>query len=557
MMLRDGASQTEYEAEPAADYEVLSLPVSLPATKGEFLASLSQSAIHSLEHLGDRYHEVFRLQRNPRTYEVRVDSAVMPEDYKPETPERDWGLLEESLEDLKGKKIVFIGATYEGGGVAMIRPPLLNFLNKSGVEAHWGVLEPDEEGFATTKKMHNLQQDMVGPEVEFTEDDRFNHQRLGLLNFMHFNEQEYFQDADYYVIDDPQPAAMIPKIRQHYPNAKIIFRNHIQTDRDKMAREGSQQNVIYKYLHEDCGVGTVDTYVAHPVEDFVPYGTKNVVYMPPTCDTFEDLNRDLTDTEIQAGLDFIDRDIDRQNRERRELNDGSYIDDQEPLDRSRPRIALFARFDPAKGMHIAMELHRRTIEKIIAKGGAESQIPELVIIGNGSVDDKDRAWMLDKMITLRREEYGDIKKYIKVVGMSHNYSAVNALMRTNMFSENPSEAEGFEHRSAESTRKYVPSIVSNRGGLPLQVEDGVNGFVMDFDKIEEELDRVAEKITDSIIYPEQYEALKASTKVKAEEYIKREIGTVSSVIRWARALQGQGDRDWLLDNLEDEEALAA
>jgi glycosyltransferase involved in cell wall biosynthesis len=288
--------------------------------------------------------------------------------------------------------------------------------------------------------------------------------------------------------------------------------------------------------------------------------------MPPTCDPFEDLNRDLTPEEINDGLDFFDTEMNIQNQ-RLQARHHSSIYDQAPLDRNRQRITLFARFDLAKGMHIGMELQERIVAKLVENNAPEEKIPELLIAGNGSVDDPDRLWMIDEMMALRHEKHGAIKDYIKVLGVSHNYAAVNALMRTNMFAINPSTAEGFEHRATESIIKGVPAIVSNRGGLPLQVKEGVSGLVLNLDKlhnqndlstIDDELERAADFVVNSIIHPEKYEALKASTQKEAEEFSSRDIGTVSAVTRYAIALQGRGNRSWLLDDLMNhEEPLAA
>src|SRR4051812_524682 len=104
-MYIDGSSDSGPGHPPVAGFEA----IPQGKTKGEFLADLSNVAVSSLEHLGERAYEVFALSRDPVTYEVSINSSVEPEDYKADTPEQDWGLLEESISDLQGKKVVFIG----------------------------------------------------------------------------------------------------------------------------------------------------------------------------------------------------------------------------------------------------------------------------------------------------------------------------------------------------------------------------------------------------------------------------------------------------------------
>jgi glycosyltransferase involved in cell wall biosynthesis len=508
----------------------------------------------------DRTKEVYALERNPVTYEVTVTSRVEPEDLRRVTPEDIWNQSQRAIEPLKGKKIVEVGATYSGGGVAMIVPPKINLFNKSGIETHWFVMEGSEEEFRVTKDMHNMQQDQADPDVHFDAERIAKHQALGRRNFEHMNQQEGFQDADIYLIDDAQPAAMIPEIRKHYPNAMIVYRNHIQTHRDKIAKPGTEQERVQTYLSEVCGVGDADVYIAHPVEQFVPYGTPNVAFIPPISDPFEDLNRPLDAPEEAEQFASLERQFKIQNMERRLMNGGNTVDDQEPLDISRPYITLYARFDPAKGMDIGMDLEAKIIEKAEAKGVPAENIPQMLIIGNGSVDDPDRARILNQMFELRSTKHTDHKDMIKILGVEHNYALANAVMRRSMFALNPSTAEGFEHRATEAIIKDVPAIVSNRGGLPLQVEDGVSGFVMNFDDPEvlaAELDRVAEAVTDCVADPAKYRALVETTRQKSREFNERELSTMANVIRFGRALQGKGNRHWRLNDIAADMAQAA
>ncbi len=73
---------------------------------------------------------------------------------------------EEAARRLAGLRVLHVNATPVGGGVAEILRSLVPLMNAVGVEASWFVLDPSEEFFAVTKKLHNALQ---GKPVAFSE----------------------------------------------------------------------------------------------------------------------------------------------------------------------------------------------------------------------------------------------------------------------------------------------------------------------------------------------------------------------------------------------------
>jgi hypothetical protein len=514
-------------------------------------------------HEADRTEEVFALQRNPATYyEIDVTSDITKEQRQEDVEPAFWEMMEAEVAPLVGKKGFVISSTFEGGGVAMQEPPALDLFKQLGVDIKWLVSEPDPEAFDVTKKMHNLQQDVLTPDVQFTDDDIAKHQEYGVKNFAGMIEKvPGFAEADFYWIEDPQLAAMIPKLRELNPNARFIYRNHIQTDRDKMATPGSPQNRIYEYLRDTCQVGDVDTYVAHPVEQFVPYNTPNVAYMPPTSELREDLNRPIGPLERAEKQHWINGQVMKQNLQRREANRAAYVletgeepsdevlrrDDQPLIDWDKKLLTGFARFDKAKGQQYNMQLQlliTRKLREVGRQAGMddadiEALIPHSIVAGNGATDDPDRNLVLGEMIGLTQTEYAEIKDHITVIGLEHDYAAVNVLLSESMYTENFSTKEGFEHRRAEGMLKDVPSCSTNAGGLPLQGLDGQGGFVADLANMDAELDRIADEIAMDILDPERYEMRREQTRQWAQDYIKPELTTAANVTRFARIVTGR------------------
>ena len=562
MVQGDGyVSPGEFLARIAGDVVVLAPEVAADA--------LIRPADGEASEAADRTQEVFALRRNPYNYyEIDIDSDVSIEDYRGEVSEEAWDLMEEEVgalaEELEGAPVVMLSSTFEGGGVAMQIPPEINFLRQRGINVHWLVAEPDAEAFKVTKKMHNGQQDVARPGAEpedFTEADAAKHVEFGMKNFEGMKAQvPYFGEAAVYVFHDPQLAGMLPALKELNPQARYVYRNHIHTDRDKMAAEGSLQNRIMRHIHEICGVNGVDTYVAHPVDSFVPYGTANVAHQPPVGDLREELNQQLTPERIAEKLDSVDRQIARQNRRQRERNarllgeDSAHVDDQSPLDRGRDWITGFARFDWAKAQILNMELQKRVIDTLTEMGVPEDQYPLTIVAANGASDDLDREQVMQYLLEQRRTTYGAYQDYIRIIGLEHDYEIPNALQSSSLFTVNFSIAEGWEHRRAESMLKGVPSISSDAGGLPMQGRDGQGGLVANLGDLHNELDRIASEVAGDIVDPERHQERIQATLDWAEGFIRPELTTVPNVIRDARIMRGHGDMTWRISDLVEQRA---
>ncbi|HYH36113.1 MAG TPA: glycosyltransferase [Candidatus Saccharimonadales bacterium] len=508
----------------------------------------------------DRSQEVFRLERDPKTYEVSVESDHGVDDYQAITNPEDWALLQHEAEALKGSKWVFINPTMEGGGVAMIRPPAVKLMKDLGVEAHWYVMEPiedpaDGDPFKFTKQMHNVSQRQS--DERLTEEGKALHKQWAdTENGPVLEAQEPIRNADFIVIDDPQPAPVIRRLKEANPNARFIWRNHIDTDHDLMADPSTPQGEVASYLLDELGVRDVDAVLAHPVPKFIHPGMENRTYFgPATADPFDNLNRHLGPEEVEEGIDFINEEIRAKNAE---LVAEGRPEDVQPLldtDPERQRITLIARFDPSKGMDKAMEMGVQTRRKMRAQGVPEAELPEVVIVGNGSVDDPDGVPMLDAMLRLRRERYPDEADGIIVMRLKHNYDAMNALTSRSSIVMQTSDAEGLETRVSDAIQHGKPVVVSNRGGIKTQVIEGQSGLILDYDKPGHDLDRGSDFMSHLLTDPEAYAAMLASTK-QAAAFNRREFTTTANVTRLLRIGNrlrqypgGHADKVWKISDM--------
>jgi glycosyltransferase involved in cell wall biosynthesis len=546
---------------------------------GEFLGTLAGEAImktpgaaettgaedladHTEQSEGDRLREVYRLTRDPDTYEVTVESDVTLEDYRQKTHPEDWARLTEWAKPFEGKTVAFFNPTMEGGGVAMMRPPLVHLLNQLGVKAHWYVMEPVKdpaEGnpFVFTKQMHNISQRMSDERI--TEEGKALHWRWAdEENGPVLERQEPIRRADTLFFDDPQTAPLIGRLKRAStnPDVKTVWRNHIDTDGRLMADPSTPQGEVASYLLDECGVRGVDAIIAHPVTDFVhrdPELYGKTWFAPATFDHFDNLNRHLSEGEIVEGIEFINAEIAAKNAELAAAGRTADIQPLLSLDPNKQRVTLIARYDPSKRMDKAMEMGVLTRQKMRVMGVPEADLPEVVIVGNGSRDDPDGEWMYEEILRVRREFYPEEADGITVMRLKHNYDAMNALMSRSDVIMQTSDAEGLETRVSDAIKHGKPVVVSNRGGIKTQVVEGESGIVLDYDQPGSDLARGAEFMSYLLTHPGAYEAVVGSTARQAEAFNLREFTTPANAARLLRVFnrlledpRPAADKTWLM-----------
>lgn len=549
------------------------------ATTSSLYASLGDRALSLLIDTDeeDRSNEVFRLQRNPDTYEVTIDSNVTLDDYRRVTRPEDWVLLERWAEPMRNKTVVFINPTMAGGGVAMMRPPIVHLARLLGVDSHWFTMEGklkviDEQDasnirnpFIFTKHMHNIIQRRSSHRVSSDGEGRETHQKWNSENADVLERQASIKGADVIIIDDPQPVPLIPRLKKINPKVKIIWRNHIDNDADLMSNPSEPQGEVMDYLWES-GLKLADAYVYHPdVHDkFVPHHMRDKAYLAPaTVEPYDDMNRELSDEEVKVGLATINREIADENQTL-ELA-GQYEDMQDLIDPERDRFVLIARFDESKGMDKMMELGARVREEVLRKrqdaGLPNRRSPQIVIIGNGSVDDPSGVPMLEGMRQLRREYPEDVRQDIILKRLKHNYMAINAAMYNQsetavLVAAQMSDAEGCETRITDWIRHGIPVVVANRGGMPLQVIEGESGIVLDYDTPDRDFARGTEYVSNLMVNHEAYEVVRENTRLASRTYNEREYMTIANRIRWFRIINNvlnnqSPDKLWKISDLSE------
>ncbi|MFQ5908087.1 MAG: glycosyltransferase [Thermoplasmata archaeon] len=331
--------------------------------------------------------------------------------------------LRAAAEPLQGKRILHINSTSFGGGVAEMLASLVPLSRSLGMDAHWRVIEADEQFFRITKSIHNCLQ---GSDFALTDEMRQHYHEVNERN------AEDLEDSwDFVVVHDPQPMPLASYARAH---AKWIWRCHIEPAGADPACAGLLAKLLPDY---DAGVFSLSSYNTEAL------GCKNPLVIHPSIDPLSEKNRPMSGGEIQAIADRYD------------------------VDPSRPIVSTVARFDPWKDLVGAIDIYREV----------KGVIPgvQLLLISSMAQDDPE-GWMYYEKALRRAGEDPDIffLTNLREVGGAE----VNAFQRMSEVGLLPSIREGFGLSVSESLWKGVPVVGTHTGGIPLQVLDGKTGYLV-------------------------------------------------------------------------------
>jgi Glycosyltransferase len=373
--------------------------------------------------------------------------------------------------------------------VALMRHALIRFLRLLQVDAHWHILIPNNKIFEITKtKFHNVLQAVASPSTELTEEEKelfrtWTAENASLL-------EPVFSHADVVVIDDPQPVGLIPFIKKSNPNAKILYRSHIQIVAGLATESGTPQHTTWSLLWDY--IRQADFFISHPMKMFVPTDipAEKVLYMPATTDPLDGLNKPLSTEQIDNYLALFNEVLIRQ--------------EQTPLDTTRPYIVQIARFDPSKGIPDVLDAYRQLRMRL---QDGQRPVPQLVIAGNSSIDDPDGGpvYNLIKRI-LRTEPYINFADDIKVAQLPHRDQILDTLLSKSKVVLQLSIKEGFEIKVTEALMKGKPVIAYRSGGIPLQVEGRVNGYLVEPGSTTQVSEHLYNLFTDESLYKRMSEA---------------------------------------------------
>lgn len=343
--------------------------------------------------------------------EVLAASRIPLDDYAAVVGAGEIEELRALAKPLRGRSIEMINSTAVGGGVAEILNRLVPLAEELDLAIRWDVMKGAEEFFEVTKSFHNA---LHGEPYQAKAKD--------FEIFLSYNEQNRATlplDAEFVVIHDPQPAALIDA-RQPGSN-HWVWRCHIDLSHPNRA--------VWDFLEKF--VSGYDGAMFSSAEFSRQLSIPQYLFYP-AIDPLSEKNCPLD-------REFIEQVLHRYH-----------------IDPQRPILTQISRFDRLKDPVGVIRAYR------IVKRYFDCQ---LVLAGGSASDDPEGALVLKDV--LRAVDHDPDIKILELPAWAP--LEVNALQRASTIVIQKSLREGFGLTVSEALWKKKPVVASAVGGIPAQI----------------------------------------------------------------------------------------
>lgn len=376
-------------------------------------------------------------------------STATLEDYSPLVGAGVTDELRALARPLEEARVLHVNATAVGGGVAEMMLSLVPLMNDVGLHADWYVLDAADRFFEVTKGYHNALQ---GQPTEWSRDDFDLYWRGVERNARKL--QDGLDEYDFVVVHDPQPL-VLGSLLERRGDTRLLWRCHI----DLTSPSPDTWNILSPHLAQyDLLVFSRDEYVP---EGLV---ADDIRIALPCIDPFRAKNRALREWEREEAL-------------------GRY-----EVDRSRPYLLQVSRFDPWKDPLGVLDVYRRVRERHPGL--------QLVYMAAMAGDDPE-GWELYEETRAAAGDDPDVHLLaleVPASAVNRNALEVNAMQRDAAVVLQKSIREGFGLVVTEALWKEKAVVAGNVGGIPRQIRDGWNGYLVD--SVESAADRVLALLDD-------------------------------------------------------------
>jgi len=375
--------------------------------------------------------------RTPGMQKVTLSTKSLA-DYAPVAGDDVVAELERLARPLQGARVVHISSTAYGGGVAEMLHTLIPLMRNVGLEAEWRIIAGNDEFFGVTKNMHNALQ---GMSLDLTPAMR--------AAYLHANVDNavYFEDSfDYVVVHDPQPAPL--RMLRYADPGKWIWRCHIDLTAANPEYWGFLRPFIQMY---DAAIFTMPDYVKQDLR------IGKIAIVPPAIDPLSPKNAPMS------------------------AEDARRIVSMYSVDPDRPTLVQVSRFDPWKDPLGVIDVYHNVKREFPAT--------QLVMVGSMAHDDPEGMEYYQRTRDYANDD-PDVHLLSNLDGVGN--VEVNAFQQLATVVLQKSLREGFGLTVTEGLWKYKPVIGGNVGGIPLQIQDGTTGFLVN--SVEECTERTLELI---------------------------------------------------------------
>jgi trehalose synthase len=343
--------------------------------------------------------------------------------------------------------VVNINSTYYGGGVAQILSSITLLMNAAGIRTGWRAIQGRPEFFSVTKKIHNA---LHGADINLTELKMQIYEEVALENAIRNH-----LDHDVVIVHDPQP---LPLIKHYRRKAPWIWRCHIDLSHPNPAMWSYLAPLIERY---DAVVMSLPAYAQKL--------SRPQRFIMPAINPFSTTNKILSEAEIDERLAHYD------------------------IPTDLPLVVQVSRFDKWKDPHGvigAFKIARKQVDCT------------LVLVGNVATDDPEGQNVFASL-------YDCAEERIRILSVQDS-ALVNALQRRASVVLQKSIREGFGLTVTEAMWKGAAVIGGRAGGITQQIDDGVNGFLVD--SVEQAAERIVALLKDRPLAARLGEAARATVR---------------------------------------------
>ena len=355
--------------------------------------------------------------------------------------------LQRSVVPLLGRSIIHVNTSASSGGVAEMLKSQVPLERSMGLDSSWLVMRGTDAFFDITKKMHNLIQGKPGEISDQEWNAYLAHVESTTAEFLAYVRSKH---SPIVVIHDPQPLPLARSLPREMPCTWRLHPDLSEPNEKLMQR--------LQPLAEGMRV-----VVSH--KKFKPFWIQDdysVIY--PAIDPLSKKNVRMSTRKANAIFKACG------------------------LDSSRPIISQVARFDPWKDPVGVIEAYR------IAK----KSIPELQLVLAGLIVAEDDPEAKSLFAEVQKNAAGEKGIYLfggkKPPGNYSNDEFVGAFQGRSTVVLQKSTKEGFGMSVTEAMWKGTPVIGGNVGGIKLQIENDVSGYVVD--TVKECARRIVELVRD-------------------------------------------------------------
>lgn len=319
------------------------------------------------------------------------------------------------------------------------------------------------EFFTVTKSFHN---GLQGHRIELSPEGRELYEEV-----CRANAAELARAYDVIVVHDPQPLMIRESVADAVAaSSRWVWRCHIDTSTPDPDLSSYLLPFINRY---DAAVYTL--------RDYVPAGLRIPLReVAPTIDPLSIKNMQLSP------------------------QDAAFVVEKFGIDVERPLLLQISRFDPWKDPLGVVDAYR--IVKEVHPG------LQLALVGSMASDDPE-GW--EELARLTDYVGGDPDVFV-LSNLDHiGPLEVNAFQSHADIVLQKSLREGFGLTVTEALWKAKPTIGGRVGGIPLQIEDGVTGYLV------ESVERCAQRCLEILAAPQEHRRM----ALLGKEHVRREFLT--------------------------------